>query len=233
MKTKVRIRKVFRIPFDLVMLLITYWPGSLGYTFRYRYWKRKLKYLGKNVRIDVGVYFQRPGYISIDENTWIDRNVVILAGPDQCHRESKYIFNHKFQLIKGEVYIGRHVHIGIGAIISGIGGVLISENSCLSAGVKIYSFSHHYRSLLEPDRSDIHYGSQGDYVKQFMIEGPVVLEENVGVGLNSIILPGVSIGNNSFVAINSVVLQSFPANSFIQGNPGQRVKSRFKDKRDE
>ena len=57
--------------------LVTYWPGSLGFRMRYFYYKRRLKFLGRNVKIDTGVYFQNPQFISISENCWIDKNVVI------------------------------------------------------------------------------------------------------------------------------------------------------------
>ena len=50
---------------------------------------------------------------------------------------------------------------------------------------------------------------------------------SVGTCLNVVILPGVSIGKDSFVAINSVVNSSFEKNSMIAGNPAKRIKNRF------
>ena len=61
-------------------------PGQLGLFLRRRYWANRLRSLGENVRIDPGVYIQNPKFVSIGDNTWIDRGVIILAGPDNSER---------------------------------------------------------------------------------------------------------------------------------------------------
>lgn len=196
---------------------------------RYRYWRKRLRYLGENVRIETGVYFQNPSYISIDDHSWIDRGVIILAGPDSSNRDKVKKENPQFNLESGEVWIGKQVHIGINSIISGIGGVLVSDLCGLSAGSKLYSFSHHYKALSDLDKADIHFGPCGPPEDQFMIEGPIFLGKNVGMGLDVVILAGVSIDENSFIAIGSRVQDSFPKNSFISGTPARRIKSRFRE----
>ena len=104
---------------------------------RYFYYKRRLKFLGRNVKIDTGVYFQNPRFISISENCWIDKNVVILAGLDNSSREKILKRNNKYPGLPGEVFIGKNVHIGIGSIISGISsGVYISDDCGFSANCK-------------------------------------------------------------------------------------------------
>ncbi len=65
---------------EIFNLLITYAPGILGHRLRYRYYKRKLKYLGKGAVIDFGVYIIKPHLISIGDNTHIDRWVTLAAG---------------------------------------------------------------------------------------------------------------------------------------------------------
>ena len=49
--------------------------------------------------------------------------------------------------------------------------------------------------------------------------GKVRIEDNVFIGANSIILPGVSIGENSIIGAGSVVTKDVPANSIAAGNP--------------
>lgn len=105
--------------------------------------------MGKNVKIDTGIYFQNPEFIYIDDNCWIDKNVVILAGLDKSLREKSYIENQSFNGKKGTVSIGKNFHVGIGCILSGIeGGIIIKDDCGLSASCRIYSFTHHYRSRL-------------------------------------------------------------------------------------
>ena len=48
---------------------------------------------------------------------------------------------------------------------------------------------------------------------------PVHLGENVWVGAGAVILPGVSIGNDSVIGAGSVVTKDIPANVVAVGNP--------------
>ncbi len=51
----------------------------------------------------------------------------------------------------------------------------------------------------------------------------VKIGDNVFVGVDSIILPGVSVGDNTVVAAGSVVTKSFPGGEVIGGNPAKRI----------
>src|SRR5688572_21057854 len=143
--------RLLAVPGDLYLGIITYLPGSAGVVLRRAFWRRRLRYMGKRVRIDVGVYLQNPAYISIDDNCWIDRNVMIMAGPDESPREKIVRANERFTGEPGTVHIGKNAHISVGCLISGIGGgVHIADDCGIAAGSKIYSFSHHYRSNRDP-----------------------------------------------------------------------------------
>lgn len=208
-------------------------PGSLGFKLRYRYWKPRLRALGENVRIDVGVHLQNPEFISIAANCWIDRGVMIMAGPDRSRRQKKLI-PCAGTVNAGEVTIGRNVHIGPYSIISGIdSGVAIGDDCWFGAGVKAYAFSHHFRFDDRPDDVLCSMSSMADHSCQSMLSGGIVLEERVGVALHSIILPGVLVRRNSFVATNALLYrQEFAENSRISGSPAARAGDRFKLKHD-
>jgi acetyltransferase-like isoleucine patch superfamily enzyme len=51
----------------------------------------------------------------------------------------------------------------------------------------------------------------------------VIIEEDVFVGPGAIILPGVTIGRGAVVTAGSVVTQSVPARTLVQGNPAKPV----------
>ena len=53
---------------------------------------------------------------------------------------------------------------------------------------------------------------------------PVIIKDNVWVGMNAVILKGVTIGENSIVAAGAVVTKSVPANVIVAGNPAVVVK---------
>ena len=54
---------------------------------------------------------------------------------------------------------------------------------------------------------------------------PVIIGNNVWIGMNAIILKGVTIGENSVVAAGSVVTKSVPANTVVAGNPAVPIKT--------
>ncbi|RNC69636.1 MAG: acyltransferase [Desulfuromonadales bacterium] len=57
------------------------------------------------------------------------------------------------------------------------------------------------------------------------VSRPVIIEDNVWIGLNSIILKGVRIGANSVIGAGSVVSRDVPPNCVASGNPAQVVKT--------
>lgn len=214
---------------DLILLPIFYLPGPLGFKLRYRYYKKRLKYLGKNVQIDIGVYIQNPEYVSIGDNTWIDKYVILLAGPPRGNRETRIKENKNFKLDKGNLFIGQNVHIAPFCIISGMGGIYIGNDVGFSSSCKVYSFTHHYRSFVNSSNQMITFGPQVPQERQSMILGPIVVEDNVGIALNCVVLPGVTIHKNSFIMMKSVVSRDILENSIASGNPARIIKNRFED----
>ena len=57
--------------------------------------------------------------------------------------------------------------------------------------------------------------------------GPIIVEDDVWIGMNSIILSGVTIGKGSVVAAGSVIVKNVPPYSIVGGNPARIIKNRF------
>lgn len=224
-----RLAALANLPVEIWQMVVCYLPGPVGFALRYRFWRKRLGHLGKQVVIGTGVYFQGPEFISISDNCWVDNNVAILAGPDRKEREKIEIRNRMYRGKPGFVHVGRNVHIGPGSIISGISaGVYISDDCGFSAGCRIFAFSHHYRSRRKPSDQNIHFGPMVDPDRQCIVEGPVWIGANTGVALGATLLPGVAIPENCFVAINSVVGSGkFRENSIIKGDPAKIIGDRF------
>jgi acetyltransferase-like isoleucine patch superfamily enzyme len=53
---------------------------------------------------------------------------------------------------------------------------------------------------------------------------PVIIGDNVWIGLSAVILKGVTIGDNTVVAAGAVVTKNAPANVVVAGNPAAVVK---------
>lgn len=62
--------------------------------------------------------------------------------------------------------------------------------------------------------------ARGEY-PDFDVFGKVLIGSQVYIGHGSIILPGVTIGNNVLVAAGSVVTKSIPDNMVVGGNPAK------------
>lgn len=53
---------------------------------------------------------------------------------------------------------------------------------------------------------------------------PIIIKDNVFIGMNSIILKGVSIGENAIIGAGSVVTKDVPSNEIWGGNPTKFIK---------
>jgi len=98
-----------------------------------------------------------------------------------------------------------------GAYIHAQKEIVIGKNSVIASGVNIIDSNGHqtisHNRTLERDKPR-----------------SIFIGENVWIGLNSIILKGTKIGNNSIIGAGSVVQGIFPENVIIKGNPAVVVK---------
>jgi acetyltransferase-like isoleucine patch superfamily enzyme len=220
------IGRLVALPFkalaDLGKLVVTYAPGGLGFRLRNGYYRKRLKHCGANVCIDIGVIIDGPEFVSIGDNVHIDRYVMIATGAKMIGKVRQKQ-NARFTHAPGEVVIGSDIHIAPYCQISGYGGVFIGDNCGLSAAVKLYSLSNTPNDPDDPAKViSIMPLEQAPFVA-----APIVLERNVWLALHVVVMPGATIGENSFVVSNSVVAGQFAANSYIAGQPAKRLKERF------
>lgn len=54
---------------------------------------------------------------------------------------------------------------------------------------------------------------------------PIIIENDVWLGMNVIVLKGVTIGEHSIIGANSVVTKDIPANSIAAGNPCSVIRT--------
>lgn len=53
---------------------------------------------------------------------------------------------------------------------------------------------------------------------------PIVLEDNVWVGFDSVILPGVRLGEGCIVGCKTIVVADIPPYAIVVGNPGRIIR---------
>jgi len=63
------------------------------------------------------------------------------------------------------------------------------------------------------------------YQPDLELSAPITVKNNVYIGINSVILPGVTIGNNVIITACSVVSKDVPDNSVVGGVPAKFIKT--------
>lgn len=58
-------------------------------------------------------------------------------------------------------------------------------------------------------------------------KGDTIVGNDVWIGYDSLIMPGVSIGNGAIISARSVVVSDVPAYTVFGGNPARQIKQRF------
>lgn len=123
----------------------------------------------------------------------------------------------------GHVRIADHCYIGDEVILSAHVGIDIEPDVLIAHGCQIFdNITHpidaaaraeHYRSILA-----------GRAFNGPIPATPVRIQRNAWIGMNSIIMRGVTIGPRSIVAAGSVVVSAVPADTVVAGNPAQKIK---------
>lgn len=79
--------------------------------------------------------------------------------------------------------------------------------------------------LIDTDSHSMDYIKRRNRCSDWGISLPVVVEDDAFIGMNCIILKGVTIGARSIIAAGSVVTKSIPADCIAGGNPAKVIKS--------
>jgi maltose O-acetyltransferase len=106
------------------------------------------------------------------------------------------------------------VNVSLDVVIHTSGGVEIGERVLIGYRSAIYSANH-----LVP-------GGQRRIFGAGSVERPVVIENDVWLGANVIVLPGVRIGEGAVIGAGSVVTRSIPRMTVAAGNPARVIRQR-------
>ena len=177
-------------------------------------------------------------YVSIKQNTIITNSYNIRL--DNPIRENKYliidndcIFGGKFifESTKGLIKIGSHTYIGNSTFISR-SSIEIGNNVTIAWGCTFYDHDSHSKDYLErrkdisDELNDIRKGVSFIKNKNWDVVNtkPIKICDDAWIGMNCIILKGVTIGEGAIVGAGSVVTKDVPAWTVVAGNPSKIVK---------
>lgn len=111
----------------------------------------------------------------------------------------------------GDVIIGHHTRIGLHNTI--IGPVSIGNHVNLAQGITVTALNHNFSNPSQ--RID----------EQGVSTTPVTIEDDVWIGANAVILPGVTVGTHSVVAAGAVVTRNVPPHTLVGGVPAKVIKN--------
>ncbi len=110
----------------------------------------------------------------------------------------------------GDVTIGDYTRIGIHCTV--IGPVCIGSHVNLAQGITVTALNHNF----------------GDAARRIDEQGvstkPVVIDDDVWIGANAVILPGVTIGSHCVIAAGAVVTKDVPDYTLAGGVPAKIIK---------
>ena len=109
----------------------------------------------------------------------------------------------------GDVVIGDHTRIGLHNTI--IGPVTIGSHVNLAQGVVVTALNHNFNN------PSLHIDQQG------VSTNSVKIEDDVWIGANAVVLPGVTVGRHSVVAAGAVVTRDVPPGTVVAGIPAKVI----------
>lgn len=159
--------------------------------------------------------------IEYGRNVCFHGNAILSRAPqsfikigDNCTFNSSSLFNNRGINHKCIVATqqGACIKIGIGCGFSGVS--IVSSNS-VTIGNNVLVGTN----CMIGDRND-----HEDRFPQFPPK-PVVIGNNVWIGMNSTIMRGVTVGDNSIIGANSLVTKDVPSNVIAAGIPAKIIKA--------
>ena len=152
-------------------------------------------------------------YLKRGKGSVIYRSVRLDLPPFNLFSLGKYSVVEDFSCLNnavGDLIIGDYRRVRLGNTI--IGPATIGHHVNLAQNVTVTGLNHNYQD------ADKRIDEQGVSTR------PVTIEDDVWIGANAVILPGVTLGKHSVVAAGSVVSRSVPPYSVCAGSPAKVIK---------
>jgi acetyltransferase-like isoleucine patch superfamily enzyme len=218
------VRFLRALPASLFAALIVYLPGEAGILLRRWYYAKRLGRCGRNLTVMPGVHLGGVRYIEIGDDVTIRENVVMHAGAPVGGDEREYVQIGSYRgRRRGVIVVKDHARIAFGAVVLGYGGVVIGEKCGVGPYSILLSETFHHKGR---DAGRVYKYSQGALPQELcVLQGSIDMHDGAGIASNVVVLPGATIGRDSWVAPNSVVrLGGFIEPDVVaKGNPAATV----------
>ena len=170
--------------------------------------KKKIDNLGKESKVYCLIFKRKAGsFISIGDDCLINGRIVTEAN-------------------NSKVNISNNVFIGGNTILDCLNEIKIDDNVLISYECILSDHDSH-STTSEERKMDLERFQKEQMNWNVVKSKPIIIKKNSWIGMRSIILKGVIIGEGAVVAAGSVVTKDVPDYTLVAGNPAI-VKKRLK-----
>lgn len=156
---------------------------------------------GRNLRTDVFIHWvQGGGELILGDDVLVDGKCTFAFGTRFVDRPSLIVGDRTGISHGCRFTVGKRISIGTDCMISGGVWILDSSGHSTDPASRLAG--------LPPPAEEVR---------------PVTIGNNVWIGTNSIVFPGVTVGDGSVVSAGSVVMSDVPANTIVAGNPARKI----------
>lgn len=162
--------------------------------------------------------FERPQFARIGQNVIIETGVLVFHPENVEIGDGVYVGHYTILkgYYRGRMMIGDGTWIGQQCFFHSAGDLSIGRNVGIGPGVKIITSSHAEEGISKP------------ILHSCIQTAPVVIEDNADLGVGSIILPGVHVGQGAQVGAGAVVASDVPPYAVVAGVPARLIRMRAK-----
>jgi acetyltransferase-like isoleucine patch superfamily enzyme len=125
----------------------------------------------------------------------------------------------------GQISIGEWCYVGENTRIWSASTVKIGNRVLISHGVNIHDTNSHSLNPIDRHEHFVAISTVGHpEIVPNLESAPIVIEDDVWIGCNSIVLKGVTLGEGSIIAAGSVVTKDVPKHTIVAGNPARIIR---------
>lgn len=106
--------------------------------------------------------------------------------------------------------------------------IKIGNYVSIAPGVEFFLNERHQIDTVSTFPFSTHFGGENMEMDGFS-KGPIIVEDEVWIGAQSVILSGVRIGKGSIISACSLVKRDVPPYSIVEGNPAKVIRYRFSE----
>lgn len=168
----------------------------LGDRMRTTWWRLRGARLGGKSRIGTGCRIVRPWRLNAGKRIQLEHQVYIKIVSEEA-----------------SINMGNEVFIGCGVVLDILDSLSLGNHVLIAPGCFITD--HHHKR-----------GAHDRIAAQGCESAPVVIEDDVWLGANAVVLPGIRIGKGAVIGANAVVTHDVEAMAIVAGVPARQIGKR-------